>query len=474
MREFLYKSKTTLVFAARILLEVLLLLVFLLMLSKYNPWLLRISRTAAVTGLTYISMKLLLSRIYGIYDIGVRKSRPIVLSLTVCSVITDILAFVMLVIMNINETTGNKLYPYFGWDVLRLIIIMIIQYLLILAFTYGGNALYFAVTPPERCVIIADDSEQARAVANDIAKYAKQYQLCKLLKWTSPELYEKIESADTIFSAGGTPEQLSDMMYYCFKMRKNYYRSMGVTNLLSMTSTPFQIDDRSYVKSGTKQITMGQRIAKRLFDIIVSAIGLIITSPIMLITALCIWIEDGGEVIFKQNRVTINQRIFTMYKFRSMKKSADDSMVVDDDDRITKVGRVIRKFRIDELPQLVNVIKGDMSIVGPRAEMASRVYLNTEDLPDYVYRYRMKGGITGYAQIYGKYNTSAYDKLMMDLTYMQTFSLWSDFKIFCQTISVLLTPERSTASYSESDEEKLEQQIEQVQEEKKIQEKKDE
>ncbi len=465
MKDFLYKSRTTLVFAVRIFLEVLLLAVFLLILSKHNPWLLRISRTAAVTGLTYISMKLLLSRIYGIFDIGVRKSRPIVLSLTVCSVITDILAFVMLVIMNINETTGNKLYPYFGWDILRLIVIMIVQYLLILAFTYGGNALYFAVTPPEKCVIIADDVEQARAVAKDIAKYSKQYQLCKSLKWSSPELYEKIESADTIFSAGGTPQQTADMMYYCFTKRKSYHRSMGVTELLNMTSAAFQIDDRSYVKSGTKQITMGQRIAKRLFDIIISTFGLIVTSPIMLITAVCIWIEDGGEVIFKQNRVTIGQRIFTMYKFRSMRISADESMVVDDDDRITKVGRVIRKYRIDELPQLVNVIKGDMSIVGPRAEMASRVYLSTMDLPDYVYRYRMKGGITGYAQIYGKYNTKAYDKLMMDLTYMQTFSLWNDFKIFCQTISVLLTPDRSTESYSASDEEKLEQQIGQAQEE---------
>lgn len=465
MNKFLYKSRTTLVFAVRIFLEAILLAVFLLILSKYNPWLLRISRTAAVTGLMYISMKLLLSRIYGIYDVGVRKSRPIILSLSLCTVITDICAFAMLVIMNVNETTDNKIYPYFGRDILRLLLIIFIQFILIWLFAYGGNALYFLVTPPEKCVIIADDSEKAKAVAADISKFTKQYQLRKVIKWDSPNLYEKIADADTVFSSGGTPQQLSDMTYYCFKMRKNYHRTMGVPDLLSMTSTAFQIDDRSYVKSGAKQITMGQRVAKRLFDIIVSAVGLVLTSPILLITAICIKVEDGGEIIFRQNRVTINQRIFTMYKFRSMSQSADDSMVVDDDSRITKVGRVIRKYRIDELPQLVNVIKGDMSIVGPRAEMASRVYLSTMDLPDYVYRYRMKGGITGYAQIFGKYNTEAYDKLMMDLTYMQTFSLWNDFKIFCQTISVLMTPDRSTESYSESDEKKLEQQIEQAEEE---------
>jgi len=161
----------------------------------------------------------------------------------------------------------------------------------------------------------------------------------------------------------------------------------------------------------------------------------------MLITAICIIIEDHGPVFFIQERITLHDRPFMIYKFRSMIVDAEADgkarPAVADDDRITKVGRIIRKTRIDELPQLYNVLKGDMSLVGPRPERVEHVIKYTEKIPEFQYRTKVKGGLTGYAQVYGKYNTTAYDKIKLDLMYIENYSLVLDFRIVVMTIKVI-------------------------------------
>ena len=176
----------------------------------------------------------------------------------------------------------------------------------------------------------------------------------------------------------------------------------------------------------------------------------------LLVTALAIKLEDHGPVFYRQKRATYAGRIFEVYKFRSMRVE-DGSIhrsVTKDDDRITRVGHVIRKFRIDELPQLINVLKSDMSIVGPRPEMIENVDKYTQELPEFTYRLRAKAGLTGLAQIYGRYNTSPKDKLIMDLTYIQEYSLWLDVKLILRTVLVLLTPDDSTEAFEQTEEEK--------------------
>ena len=182
-------------------------------------------------------------------------------------------------------------------------------------------------------------------------------------------------------------------------------------------------------------------------------IGLVVLSPVYLAIIVAIKKEDGitAPVFFSQKRVGIHKEYFNLYKFRSM-RAQDGSIHVSakkDDDRITKVGRIIRKFRIDELPQLINVLKSDMSIVGPRPEMLENVEKYTDDLPEFRYRLRAKAGLTGLAQIYGKYNTSPRDKLIMDLAYIQQYSVWLDLKLILRTALVLLTPEESTEAFED-------------------------
>ena len=171
-----------------------------------------------------------------------------------------------------------------------------------------------------------------------------------------------------------------------------------------------------------------------------------ISSPVMIVTAIAIKAEDGGPVLYKQVRLTKNARPFEIVKFRSMQPDAEKDGVArlstgEKDDRITFVGRVIRKYRIDELPQLFNILEGSLSIVGPRPERPEIAAQYCEHLPEFELRLQAKAGLTGYAQVYGKYNTTPYDKLQMDLMYIAHPSLIEDMKIVLATVKILFKPE---------------------------------
>ena len=196
-------------------------------------------------------------------------------------------------------------------------------------------------------------------------------------------------------------------------------------------------------------MTFEQRVIKRLGDIGVSLLGLILLSPLFLIAAIAIKHEDGGRVFFTQERATVGGRIFRIYKFRTMKENTANVSVTKDDDRITSSGRWLRKYRIDELPQLINILRGDMSLVGPRPEMMKNVKEYTARLPEFSYRLRMKAGLTGYAQVMGKYNTSSRDKLILDLMYIENFSIATDIRILLQTVTVLFSAEESTEAFDD-------------------------
>jgi lipopolysaccharide/colanic/teichoic acid biosynthesis glycosyltransferase len=177
----------------------------------------------------------------------------------------------------------------------------------------------------------------------------------------------------------------------------------------------------------------------------------------MLIVALAIKIEDRGPVLFKQKRSTLDNTTFKILKFRSMVVDADKDGfhgATKDDERITKVGKIIRPFRIDELPQLFNVLKGDMSIVGPRPERVEHMKAYTSEIPEFPFRLKVKGGLTGYAQVYGKYNTTPLDKLKLDLIYIQNYSFRLDIKLLLMTIKILFQKE-STEGFEENDTKKV-------------------
>ena len=165
----------------------------------------------------------------------------------------------------------------------------------------------------------------------------------------------------------------------------------------------------------------------------------------MALSAVLVKISDGGSVIFKQRRPGKDGKIFTVYKFRTMSEKTEDEngRELSDVERMTKIGSFLRKTSLDELPQLFNVLKGDMSIVGPRPERREIMRKYEKEIPEFYYRLKVKAGLTGYAQVYGKYNTVPYDKLKLDLFYIQNYSVWLDIKLMFMTFRILFQKETS-------------------------------
>ena len=266
---------------------------------------------------------------------------------------------------------------------------------------------------------------------------------------SSDEGYDKIIQEIPKYDAvviNDVPAQLrNDLLKYCYRYRVRTYVSPKLTDIMLRGARNITLFDTPLLLVKGTGLTPAERVTKRAMDILISAIVLLILSPLMLLIAAAIKLEDGGPVFFRQKRLTRHGREFDILKFRSMvvdaEKYAGAVLATDNDPRITRVGRIIRPFRLDELPQLINILKGDMSIVGPRPERKVIADEYCKDIPEFAYRLKVRGGLTGYAQIYGKYNTSAYDKLRLDLMYIENYSLLLDIKLMILTIRILFSKE---------------------------------
>ena len=232
-----------------------------------------------------------------------------------------------------------------------------------------------------------------------------------------------------------------------------------MTDIIMKGATDICLFDTPLMLVRSRGLNLTQRFFKRFMDIVISLLAMVVAAPIMLIIACLIKIEDGGPIFYKQERVTRGGKHFDILKFRSMIVDAEKYNVAqlaeENDPRITKVGRVIRATRLDELPQILNILKGDMSVVGPRPERRELIERYEKEIPEFNYRLKVKGGLTGYAQVYGKYNTSPYDKLRLDLMYIENYSLLLDIKLILMTVRIIFKKE-STEGFHRNPE--LEQQ----------------
>lgn len=252
-------------------------------------------------------------------------------------------------------------------------------------------------------------------------------------------------NADAVMLCGLASTQRNDIIKYCVENNiKAFVRPnigdfiIGNAQVVQMANLPVFICERR-----TQGVVY--TVVKRTLDIVISLVGLVITSPILIIAAICIKLYDHGPVFYKQIRLTKNGQEFNILKFRSMKVDAENDGVArlstENDDRVTPIGKVMRAYRIDELPQLVNVLHGELSFVGPRPERPEIASQYVAQMPEFSLRLQVKAGLTGYAQVFGKYNTDPYDKLQMDLLYITRMSLVNDFKIMLATIKILFISE---------------------------------
>jgi lipopolysaccharide/colanic/teichoic acid biosynthesis glycosyltransferase len=255
--------------------------------------------------------------------------------------------------------------------------------------------------------------------------------------YRNESLKDLITKYDTVFVYDVPVKERTQIVEFCYQNMKNVYINPEMADVVELNAHHIMLDDVSLLNMSSKGLRAEQRFVKRISDLLISITALVVTSPILLISAIAIKLNDGGAIFFKQNRATRDGKIFSVYKLRTMKENVDNYLSVVNDDRVTSVGKVLRRFRIDEIPQFINVIKGDMSVVGPRPEMLANIFNYTNDLPEFEYRLRVKAGITGYAQIAGKYNTSPKDKLILDLMYIEEYSFWMDIKLIFQTLIVI-------------------------------------
>ncbi len=449
MKEKLKQCENLIVLLFKLILYFLIFWIFYRLYAIQNWQLLVVSRTAAVTILSYLISGYLFVKIYGGYDIGKRKSKPIIISLSLAAVMTDLVAYIMLCVMNTNDANNATFTLEQPW---LLLIVFAIQIIVIQLAVYGGNWVYFKIYDPEKCLIITSSQRSLKEISTSVRKYRLQFRICRNMDYRNESLREVIPKYDTIFIYDVPIKERTQIVEFCYQNMKNVYINPEMADVVELNSSHVMLDDLSLLRLSSLGLTAEQKFIKRAFDILLSAIALILTAPFTLIAAIAIKIEDGGKVFFKQNRATRGGRIFSVYKLRTMKENVDNYLSVVDDDRITKVGKILRRFRIDEIPQFINVIKGDMSIVGPRPEMLANIFNYTNDLPEFEYRLRVKAGITGYAQIAGKYNTSPRDKLVLDLMYIEEYSFWLDIKLLFQTLIVIFKKDSTEAFSNETDE----------------------
>ncbi len=256
---------------------------------------------------------------------------------------------------------------------------------------------------------------------------------------------EKVKDFQAVIIGDISAVERNDVLKYCYKNKIRAYIVPKISDIILMGADKIHVFDTPFLLSRGYTLSFDQRLIKRAMDIIIASILTIITSPILIVTALAIKLYDKGPVFYKQVRYTKGDKEFEIYKFRSMIVNAESDGVAqlakENDDRITPVGRFIRATRIDELPQLFNILKGDMSFVGPRPERPEIAKEYCEQIPEFSFRTRVKAGLTGYAQVYGKYNTTPYDKLKLDLFYIANYSLWTDIKLMMMTVKIVLKKE---------------------------------
>ena len=262
------------------------------------------------------------------------------------------------------------------------------------------------------------------------------------------------------------------ILKFCYEREIRTYVTPKLSDIIVRGSADITLFDTPLLLVKGAGLTPMQRIFKRVLDLAICLPAVIVASPIMLLVAVAIKLEDGGPVFFKQARVTLNGKVFNILKFRSMIVDAEKEgcavPATEKDPRITKVGNIIRPCRFDELPQLLNIIKGDMSIVGPRPERVEHMEKYSREIPEFSYRNKVKGGLTGYAQIYGKYNTTPYDKVRLDLMYIENYSLMLDIKLILMTIRILFSKE-STEGFEkqQENEQRLQEMLQELREEEK-------
>ncbi len=395
------------------------------------------------------------AKLYGGFDLQTSRTSALVYSHVIAAGMTALGMYVVLwLLIRYLPAPGPMLLGLFLWSFAALV------------WSKPANLLTNKVCPPATTMIIYDN----------LYAFLKGEQITKQVNWRFKvigkidvkeghvKVFEALDKLkpEAVMLCGIHSSQRNDVLKYCIEKGIMVYIRPNIGDYIVNSSRQLQMASLPVMLCQRAAPSAFYLVSKRLLDILFSLLILLIGSPVYLLAALSIWLEDKGPVFYKQTRLTKDGKEFEIIKFRSMRVNAESDGVVrlagKEDDRITKVGKIIRAMRIDELPQVLNILKGDMSFVGPRPERPELTSKYESVMPEFTLRLQVKAGLTGYAQVHGKYNTSPYDKLQMDLMYIARQGIVTDIRIILETIKVVFMPE-STEGIGEGETDALEGEV---------------
>lgn len=331
-------------------------------------------------------------------------------------------------------------------NIAPILVMMVIQVAIAFAWSYVFTWIYQAVYPPRRMIIVYGN-KNAKYLVSKMSVRNDKYRICASISCEESleDIEREILKHEAVIISDIPNDLRNKLLKFTFENSIRTYINPKLSDIIVRGAEDFHLFDTPLLLVRNDGLRWEQRVVKRTLDILLSAAALVIASPFMLVTAIAIKAYDGGPVLYSQKRLTTGGRVFKVYKFRSMivdaEKKSGATLAKKNDSRITPIGKFIRKVRIDELPQLINILKGDMSFVGPRPERPEIAQKYEKTMPEFKYRLKVKAGLTGYAQVMGKYNTTPYDKLKLDLMYIEHQSLMLDLRIFFMTVKTCFIPE---------------------------------
>lgn len=384
----------------------------------------------------YFVLLFFFSNMYGGTKIGYFKPMEVFFSKIFSLICVDVISYFQISLLR-------------NWlvDVQPMLLLLVLQIVFAGVWTWLSNLFYRKVFPPRKLLLVYGE----RPIEDIMQKFESRKDKYKIVKCINisegkEAVQKEIEKGYEGIVFWDIPSAVRNkMMKFCYSRSIRVYFMPKIPDVLIKGSESLHLFDTPIFLTREYALSIEQRIVKRIIDIVCSLILLIVTSPIMLITALVIKCYDKGPVLYRQIRCTKDGREFGILKFRSMRVDAEKDgvarLAAKNDSRITPIGKFIRAVRIDELPQLINILKGDMSFIGPRPERPQIIAQYLEEMPEFAFRMKVKAGLAGYAQIYGKYNTTPYDKLKLDLSYIENYSVWLDIKLMLLTLKILFKPE---------------------------------
>lgn len=386
-----------------------------------------------ITG-AYVFILYLFSRTYNSYLLGFTRISELIYSQFLSQLFSALIIYVA-----VSASWVQLKLPYYFFPML------VFQLLLDCIWSFVASSLYMKRNPPKRTIFIYRSEVDKVRFGSIAGKPAEQiYKIEKELQYRGlsfKEIQHELYGFEAVFVAGVSSRCRNGILKYCIEQDIPGFFLPHVGDVLMRSAMHIQTFSSPVMYFSKKEIKPEYLLIKRCFDFFSALIGLVIFSPIGLILAILIKSYDGGPIIYKQVRLTKDGREFKIYKFRSMRVDAERDGVAmlssEEDERITPVGKVMRRFHLDEIPQFFNILKGDMSFVGPRPERPELFKEYCEKMPDFKLRLQIKAGLTGYAQVYGKYNTDPYEKLEFDLLYINDMSLLTDLRLIFATFSIL-------------------------------------